>query len=119
MSTGRFWAVGVGPGDPELLTVKAVRVLRQAQVYYHAGPEDRRGRAWEVVRGLVPPDRPVRRTLTASMGEVDVADWRGAYRLGVEQIAADCRRGLEVAFLTEGDPTLYSTASYVWQLLAE
>jgi precorrin-2 C20-methyltransferase/precorrin-3B C17-methyltransferase len=37
----------------------------------------------------------------------------------VEQIAADCRSGLDVAFVTEGDPTVYSTAAYVWQLLGE
>jgi len=41
------------------------------------------------------------------------------YGKAVKRIAADCHRGMDVAFVTEGDPTLYSTASYVWQLLAE
>lgn len=119
MSTGRFWAIGVGPGDPQLLTVKAVSIVRQAHVVCHAGPDDRRGRAYEIVRTLVPPERPIRRVLTEPMGGVLAGNWRRAYRPGVEQIAADCRQGLDVAFVTEGDPTLFSTAGYVWQLLAE
>src|SRR5690349_13764408 len=53
------------------------------------------------------------------MTAIGGSDWKRHYRAGVEQIAADCRRGWDVAFVTEGDPTLYSTASWVWQLLAE
>ncbi len=116
---GRFWAVGVGPGDPELLTLRAVRVLREAQVIYHAGPEERQGRAWETVRDLVRPEQAVGLVLAGSMAEVAASGGTEAYRPGVERIAADCRRGLDVAFIAEGDPTLYSTASAVWQLLGE
>jgi precorrin-2 C(20)-methyltransferase len=116
----QFWAVGVGPGDPELLTLKAVTIIRRAQVIYHAGPGERQGRAWEIIRELVRPEQAIRRVLAEPMAVTSAAeDWRVPYGPGVAQIAADCRRGLEVAFVTEGDPTLYSTASYVWQLLAE
>src|SRR4051794_1625968 len=116
----QFWAVGVGPGDPQLLTLKAVQVIGRAQVLYHAGPGERQGRAWEVVRALVRPDQEVRRVLTGPMAQAGAAaDWRDPYRDGVARIAADCRRGRDVAFLTEGDPTLYSTAAYVWRLLGE
>lgn len=112
---GRFWAVGVGPGDPELLTVKAIRVLRRAQVLYHAGPETNAGRAWDIIRRAVRPEQHVRVVLTEPMSSVCELH----YRRGAEQIAADCRRGLDVALVTEGDPTIYSTASAVWQALAE
>src|SRR4051794_7076569 len=115
---GRFWAIGVGPGDPELLTVKAVNAIRGAHVLYHAGPQPDRGRAWDIVRGLVRPGQEVRLLLGENMRDA-ARDDRAAYRPAVERIAADCRRGLDVAAVTEGDPTLYSTASYVWQLLAE
>jgi precorrin-2 C20-methyltransferase/precorrin-3B C17-methyltransferase len=110
--------VGVGPGDPELLTMKAVRVLREAHVIYHAGPEERAGRAWQIVRDLVRPEQPVGVVRTDAMSALSNGG-RAGYRAGVEQIAADCRGGLDVAFVTEGDPTLYSTAAAVWQLLAE
>jgi precorrin-2 C20-methyltransferase/precorrin-3B C17-methyltransferase len=113
---GRFWAVGVGPGDPELLTVKAVKLLGAAHRIYHAGPRDDQGRALGAVRGLLRPDQQPRTVLQGSMAG---AGDGSAYRPGVERIAADCRAGLDVAFLTEGDPTLYSTASRVWELLAD
>src|SRR5438046_755782 len=109
MTTGCFVAVGVGPGDPELLTLKAVGALRQADVIYHAGPEPGRGRALEIVRSLLRPDQPTRAILAGSMAD----------RPAVEQIAATCRAGLTAVFIAEGDPTLYSTAAHVWQLLAE
>jgi precorrin-2 C20-methyltransferase/precorrin-3B C17-methyltransferase len=116
--TGRFWAVGVGPGDPELLTLKAVRVLRLAHALYHAGPREHEGRAWQIIQGLVRPESQVRVVRNESMNALATGGSAG-YQCGVEQIAADCRAGLDVAFVTEGDPTLYSTASVVWQLLAE
>src|SRR5690349_21358657 len=116
---GRFWVVGVGPGDPELLTLKAVNVLRRVRVIYHAGPGQKQGRAWDIVQGLVAPGQEVRVVRTEAMTAIGGSDWKRHYRAGVEQIAADCGRGWDVAFVTEGAPTLYSTASWVWQLLAE
>src|SRR4051794_26374391 len=110
-TVGHFWAVGVGPGDPELLTLKAVSVLRQASAVYHAGPADDRGRALDVVRAHLRPEQPTRTVLRASMTAAASANGETAYRYGVEQIAADCRQGRDVAFVTEGDPTLYSTAT--------
>jgi precorrin-2 C(20)-methyltransferase len=111
--------VGVGPGDPELLTLKAVNVLRQAHVLYHAGPRANQGRAWDMIRAHVQPEQEVRVLLAEPMSAVSASNGKAAYRQGVEQIAADCRRGRDVAFVTEGDPTIYSTAASVWQLLAE
>jgi precorrin-2 C(20)-methyltransferase len=118
-TVGRFWAVGVGPGDPELLTLKAVSVLRRADVLYHAGPQANQGRAWDIIRAHVRPEQEVRVVLTEPMSVVSAGERKAAYRRGVEQIVADCRRGRDVAFVTEGDPTLFSTAPTVWQLLAE
>src|SRR5207245_1430960 len=113
-SLGRFWAIGVGPGDPELLTLKAVHILQHVNVIYHAGPEPQRGRALEIIRAHLRPEQESRVLLTEPMSVVSASDWRAAYRAGVEQIAAACRRGLHVAYITEGDPTLYSTAARVW-----
>jgi precorrin-2/cobalt-factor-2 C20-methyltransferase len=116
---GHFWAIGVGPGDLELLTLKAVHILQRAHAIYHAGPLPHQGRAWEIIRSHVRPEQEVRVVLTEPMSAVRASDWRAAYHAGVEQIAADCRRGLRVAYVTEGDPTLYSTAAGVCQLLRE
>ena len=93
----RFWAIGVGPGDPELLTVKAVNLLRRAHVIYHAGPAPDQGRAFESVRGLLRPEQTVRTVLAAPMREVSASGGEDSYLPGVEQIAADYRRGLASA----------------------
>jgi precorrin-2 C20-methyltransferase/precorrin-3B C17-methyltransferase len=115
---GQLWAVGVGPGDPELMTVKAINAIGRADVIYHAGPQPDQGRAWEVIRHLVRPEQQVRLLLAEPMRAASAQQDRAAYRPAVEQISADCRAGLNVVLVTEGDPTLYSTTSYVWQLLA-
>src|SRR6266511_4118464 len=116
---GRFWAVGVGPGDPELLTVKAVNRIRAAHVLYHAGPRLNEGRAWQIIAGLLRPEQQVRLLFAEPMRAVSARDDKSAYRPAVERIAADCRAGLDIVLVAEGDPTLYSTTSYVWQLLGE
>lgn len=116
---GQFWAVGVGPGDPELLTLKAVRILQAAPVLYHPGPEAMRGRALDIVRPLLRPEQEIRSVLDGPMTAIAAADWKTSYLRGVEGIVAECRAGRDVVFLTEGDPTLHSTASWVWQLLGE
>lgn len=112
---GRFWAVGVGPGDPELLTLKAVRLVREAHVVYHAGPVADQGRALAIVRSHLRSEQDVRSLNLGEMEEVAT----NTYQPGVQQIAAECHRGRNVVFITEGDPTVYSTASRVWQLLGD
>jgi precorrin-2 C(20)-methyltransferase len=116
---GRFWAVGVGPGDPDLLTLKAARLIQKAGAIYHAGPAPNQGRAWDIVAPLVRDHVPVHCVLSVPMADIEMAHWRDAYRSGVERILADLQNGTDVVFVTEGDPTLYSTAACVWQFLAE
>jgi precorrin-2 C(20)-methyltransferase len=116
---GRFFAVGVGPGDPQLLTLRAAAILRDVRIVYHPGPAPDRGRALDTVRSILRPEQQCRIVLRDPMAVVSAGDWRRHYRQAVDEIAADCRAGNDVAFITEGDPTLYSTAAHVWQLLAE
>ncbi len=52
--------VGVGPGDPELLTLRAVRAIERSAVVLHPGPGDRTGFAVEVVASWLRPDQRVR-----------------------------------------------------------
>ena len=109
---GTFYGVGVGPGDPELLTVKASKLLQRVPVICARQTEPERGNyALDVVQGLLDEARQevLRFSLPAdgSMGTVQA--WQGA----AEAIGERLRRGQDVAFITEGDPMLYSTFSHL------
>src|SRR6266542_2825087 len=96
---GRFWAVGVGPGDPELLTVKAVNRIRAAHVLYHAGPRLDEGRAWKIIADLVRPEQEVRLLFSEPMRTVSARDDKAAYCPAVERIASDCRAGRDIVLV--------------------
>ena len=111
MSTGKVSLVGVGPGDPELLTCKAERILREADLVVHPGRDDERGFAYRIVRALLPSHVQVR------AAAVEMAEPGDRYETLAAELASEARAGRRVAFITEGDPLVYSTASRLLAIL--
>ncbi len=107
MTQGKISLVGVGPGDPELVTRKAERVLREADVLYHPGRDQQTGFAYQIIRGLLPAHVEVRAAAVELAGEVD------RYESLAAELAAHARAGKRAVFITEGDPLVYSTASRI------
>ena len=122
--TGTLYAVGVGPGDPELLTVKAARLIAEADVIaYHSGT---RGTsiARSIVAGIIPAG--VIEELLAYPVTVGPTDHQGGYYGEIEdfydasaaRLARHLEAGRAVVVLAEGDPLFYSSYMYLHDRLA-
>lgn len=119
---GVFYGVGVGPGDPELMTLKALTVLKAVQVI--AVPMSSESASEGTSQALV----IVRKAL--DLGDKDVLDLvfpmvrdrdalRRARELAASKVVEKLRNGLDVAFITLGDPMLYSTFGYLAPIVKE
>jgi precorrin-2/cobalt-factor-2 C20-methyltransferase len=114
MSAKTLVGVGVGPGDPELVTVKAVRVLQEADlVLVPVLDLGERGRAEATVRANVGHDR-IRRVVFALNEQTDRARREAAWDAAAAEATAAFAAGARlVAFATIGDPNVYSTFTYL------
>ena len=109
---GKLYGVGVGPGDPELMTLKAVRVIKDCD--YIAVPADDENicLAYKIASKAVDiTDKPyitVPMPMTKNAEELEKFHTNGA-----NKIAAFLRQGKNIAFLTLGEPTIYATYIYI------
>ena len=110
---GILYGVGVGPGDPELMTLKAVRLIKENDIIAVPGAEVRETVAYKIAVQAVPElaDKellPIYMPMTHDKAELELNHEKGAKAL---EAALDT--GKNVVFLTLGDPTVYSTYLYV------
>ncbi len=106
----KLYGVGVGPGDPELLTRKAVRILREADVIAAPDIGNGSGTALHIVREFV-EGKPVLPCVTPMVRDRAALD--EAHDKIAGQLCALLCEGKNVAFITLGDPTVYSTYLYI------
>ncbi|GAA5063948.1 precorrin-2 C(20)-methyltransferase [Streptomyces similanensis] len=117
--SSRLVGVGVGPGDPELVTVKGVNALRAAAiVVVPVMDSGERGRAEATVLHYVGAEKVVR-VVFALNERSDRARREAAWDAAGERVAALLRAHGSVAFATIGDPNVYSTFTYLAQTVAE
>ncbi|RVL97446.1 SAM-dependent methyltransferase, partial [Sinorhizobium meliloti] len=115
VESGRLIGVGTGPGDPELLTVKAVRALGEADVVAYFAKAGRNGNGRAVVEGLLKPgmtELPLYYPVTTEIDKDHDAYKRQItdfYDASAEAVAAHLLAGRTVAVLSEGDPLFYGS----------
>ena len=113
---GTFYGIGVGPGDPELLTVKAIKAIEAADVLIAPKTEKKEGSvALEIARPYLKKDIEIVYQVFPMVK--DFAEDTGAWEANKEEILALLNAGKNVAFLTLGDPMFFSTYIYVFRLL--
>ncbi len=121
---GRFFGVGVGPGDPELLTLKAARLVSGADVVAYHAAAGRSSNARRIVTELVPADAIEEQlTYPVTTGSTDhPGGYAGAmaefYEASAERLAEHLTAGRDVVLLSEGDPLFYGSYMYMHDRLA-
>lgn len=112
----RVWGIGVGPGDPELLTLKALRLIRAADVIAYPAPEQGESFARNIVdRHLPGGQQEIAIRMPLGDGAFPKAD---IYDAAAAQILGEAKAGRRVAVLCEGDPFFYGSFMYLYARLA-
>ena len=113
--TGTLYAIGVGPGDPEMMTLKAVRIIRECPVIAIPQENPAKCTAYQIATGAVPEmrEKPV---VCVNMPMTKAPEiLEQAHKHGAETLIRELEQGHDVALLTLGDSTVYATSMYLVQ----
>ena len=134
--TGKLYVIGVGPGDPELLTVKGMRILQEIScVCVPKGREEGSSLALSIVEKIVPlrgkkiveahfPMKKTKGHKERGQGKMPAAgvpydELQQKWEETVRVVLRTLRSGRDMAFITIGDPAIYSTFFYLYDRLTE
>lgn len=115
---GKFYGLGVGPGDPELITMKAVGILEKAD--FIIAPETVAGKgsiAFDIVKGYVKNQNKV--IFQVYPMTYDEKELERHWRSNVDEMLELLNQNKNVAFITLGDPMVYSTYIYIMRFIKE
>ncbi len=137
---GKLYVIGIGPGDPELMTVKAIRVLREVPcIFVPKGREEGSSVALSIIQKMLPLDGkeiieayfPMMKTMgntsaedmreqaPCGMRSTDANELNAKWSETAEAVLNRLERGGDAAFITIGDPAIYSTFFYLYDRLLE
>ncbi|QSX08826.1 precorrin-2 C(20)-methyltransferase [Alkalibacter rhizosphaerae] len=115
MTTGTLYGIGVGPGDPELLTAKAIRILQRIDVI--VSPITKMGKKSKANQIAGEYINPAVETMLLEFPMVDLRKneemLHGVWESNAKAIVSVLKEGKDVAFITLGDPMIYSTYAYM------
>jgi precorrin-2/cobalt-factor-2 C20-methyltransferase len=115
VEAGQLFGLGLGPGDPELVTIKAVRLLRAAAVVAYPAPEGGDSFARSIAaEWIVPAQREIAIAFPMRPGPPPTA----IYDRAAGTIAGELDRGHDVAFLCQGDPFFFGSFAAIFRRLA-
>lgn len=123
--SGRLYGVGLGPGDPELVTVKATKILETAPVVAFFAKTGRQGNARTIADrwiGKGARELPLHYPVTTEIPVTDPAynaQLRAFYEEATQKLAAELEAGRDVALLAEGDPLFYGSFMHLYVRLRE
>ncbi|MGF1591235.1 MAG: precorrin-2 C(20)-methyltransferase [Pleurocapsa sp.] len=116
-SSGRLYGLGIGPGDPELITVKALRLLRSADVVaYPISNKNKQGLARSIVLEYIKSEQiQVPLYFPFKLGQSS----QPYYDIAAETLAEHLKLGRDAVVLCEGDPFFYGTFIYIYNRLCD
>ncbi|MDZ8049972.1 MAG: precorrin-2 C(20)-methyltransferase [Aulosira sp. ZfuVER01] len=114
---GRLYGVGIGPGDPELLTLKALRLLQAAPVVAYQSATDKESIARKIIAPYLSGNQI--EVLYHLPRALEPEKAQSIYDKEVEPIAAHLEAGRDVVVVCEGDPFFYGSFMYVFTRLSE
>ena len=117
--SGILYGVGVGPGDPELMTLKAVRLIQENEIIACPGTMPTETTAYRIASQAV-PELAEKTLLPVAMPMVmDREKMRENHEKAADQMEPYLQQGENIVFLTLGDPAIYSTFYYIQEILAK
>lgn len=115
-AAGIFYGIGVGPGDPELLTIKAVRLISAADLVVYPSTFDKQSTARAIAAQHI-REAQSELAIGLPMQRGDRSETEAIYRDTADRIAVELDEGARVVFLCLGDPLLYGSFIYLYDLL--
>lgn len=118
MKLGTLYGVSVGTGDPELITVKGLRILQNSQIVaFPSGINNRPGIAQNIIAGWLQPHQ---QTLPLKFPYVrDLPTLQAAWHEAAQKVAHYLQQGVDIAFACLGDTNFYGTFTYLAQTLQQ